>query len=603
MFGLSLSDFSNYDWQSAVSSVPPLRFYEYSTRFFQAAAALEEKGDAFGVKVFRFLGAVSSLAHNWSSRDKPFGPMVVMGTTRSADITDFNETDRALLAGLAETTKDPQLRARFADVACVMKFDHGLARVAARGYLEAAKLLADHDNWPPFVDYLERAGQLAASVGKNHQEFKDFVSEAKQLIDTFRPDDSGFACSKILELLLEYDEADPATYAPICVQLAQRAEQNKKFLVARAYWQLAVTLNRKLKDEQGARDCLLRSAETHASEASEWLSADKVSHGAAAHHLSCAVAALNQASAPKERVDEVHRKLIEEQKLSMQEMGSFSHPADLSELGDAARESVRNKDLQAALIALAFGIKLTNFEEFKKVVRDSAGKHPFLAMVPVMTADHEGRTTARRPSLWGAEQGGNEEAVLLEAFHRISTLQWPITVKGFIEPAVKQIWMEHQPSDRDLIFIVLDNPIIPPGHHHSFLRGLQAGLSADLHAAAYFLLPQFEAVIRHVLASRNVVTSRLNNQLVQEVRLLGSLLQLPETNEIFGTDLVLTMRALLTESFGSNLRNDITHGMLPDAGCYQPNVLYAWWLLLRICLMPIVQAQQSKSEPPPQQAE
>ena len=600
MFDISLSDFSNYDWESVVSSTPPLPFYEYSTRFFQAAAALEEKGDALGVKVFRFLGAISSLAPNWSSRDKPFSPMVVMGTTRSADVTDFNETDRALLAGLAETTKEPQLRARFADVACVIKFDHGLARTTANAYLEAVRSLAEHDNWTLFFDYLERAGQLAASVGKDHQEFKDFVSEAKQLIDRFRPDDTGFASSKILELLVEYDEADPSVHAPIAVQLAQRAEQNKKFHVARAYWQLAAGFYRKLKDEQKARECLIRSAETHASEALEFLSGDKVSHAAAADHLSRAVFALKQAGAPKERVDELHRKLLEEKRLSMQEMGAFSTPSiDLTELASAARELVRNKDLQSALITLAFGRSLADFEAFKRGVRESAGKYPFLAMVPVATTDNQGRTTALRPSLWDADKGGNDQAVLLETFHRISTIQWPVNVKAFIEPAAKQIWTDHRPGERDLLFIVQDNPVIPPGHHHSFLRGLRAGLSGDLHAAAHFLLPQFEGLVRHVLASNNVIVSKLDNQLIQEVRPLGTLLQLPETIEIFGADTVLTMRGLLTEPFGSNLRNDLAHGMLPDGACYQPNVLYSWWLLLRICLIPIVQAKQFKSDNPP----
>jgi len=48
------------------------------------------------------------------------------------------------------------------------------------------------------------------------------------------------------------------------------------------------------------------------------------------------------------------------------------------------------------------------------------------------------------------------------------------------------------------------------------------------------------------------------------------------------------MRGLLTEEFGSNLRNNLCHGMLTDYGCYHPNILYCWWLLLRICLVPDV---------------
>jgi hypothetical protein len=250
------------------------------------------------------------------------------------------------------------------------------------------------------------------------------VSEAKKLVDRFRSDDSGFASSKIIELLLEHEEAEPSIYGPISIQLAERAEKNKKFLVARTYWQLAAIFNRRLKNEQIEQHCLIRSAETHASEALEFLAGEKVSHLAAAHHFSCAVFALRQAGAPKERIEELHQKLVEEQKLGMEEMGAFSaSPVDLSELADAARKMVRNKDLQTALIVLAFGRGLVDFENFKKDVIKSAGEHPFLALVPIATTDSQGRTTARRASLWDAEKGGNDEAVLLETFHRLSSIQ------------------------------------------------------------------------------------------------------------------------------------------------------------------------------------
>jgi hypothetical protein len=44
------------------------------------------------------------------------------------------------------------------------------------------------------------------------------------------------------------------------------------------------------------------------------------------------------------------------------------------------------------------------------------------------------------------------------------------------------------------------------------------------------------------------------------------------------------MIGLLTEEFGSNLRNGLPHGLSADYQCGDLNVLYSWWLLLRICL-------------------
>lgn len=35
-----------------------------------------------------------------------------------------------------------------------------------------------------------------------------------------------------------------------------------------------------------------------------------------------------------------------------------------------------------------------------------------------------------------------------------------------------------------------------------------------------------------------------------------------------------------------NLRNETSHGLLTDEGCYSTQSLYAWWLLLRYALLP-----------------
>jgi hypothetical protein len=169
-----------------------------------------------------------------------------------------------------------------------------------------------------------------------------------------------------------------------------------------------------------------------------------------------------------------------------------------------------------------------------------------------------------------------------------------LTVQGFINVCADQIQLEHNPNLRELAYLVEDNPFVPPGHHISILRGLRAAFSGDMMMTGYFLIPQFEAIIRHALASRGIKTTKLDNSLIQEVRLLGALLQLPETTEIFGANLVLTLRGLLTEEFGANLRNRLTHGLLFDQECHDPNVLYCWWILLKIFLWPTMQASRAK---------
>lgn len=102
-----------------------------------------------------------------------------------------------------------------------------------------------------------------------------------------------------------------------------------------------------------------------------------------------------------------------------------------------------------------------------------------------------------------------------------------------------EIWLTHRPTLGDVQFLVMQNPFIPRGHEPLFLKGIIAGFRGDFDIVAHLLVPQIEESIRHVLQRAGYVTSKLDSKLIQEQRLLGTLLAMPETEEIFGRDQVL----------------------------------------------------------------
>jgi hypothetical protein len=595
--GITETDFTKYPWATLIASGTLAHFYEYSTRFTQEMQAYEGRGDSIGAKVFGFLAQVASLGANFENKEKPFDCRLRMSGRRSVDIYDFDEADGLLMASLVPLATDPELRARLADVSCAIKFNHQIAREAVKAYLEAANLLANPENWVQFIEYTERAADLAAGLGRGQQPIKDVIAEVEGSIGRFGPTDLGFCTSKLMDILLVH-RADPERFTTICLGIAERAEKSdrsNKWLVARDYWKLSARLQTIAKDEEGAKKSRIRAAETHVGEADEWLAREQPIHSSASHHLKCAVFALTEAGAPKEHIDEVRQRMLVEQKLAVDELGTISVPIDLRDMVEGALQVVTGKDLRTAILGLVFELPLLNFEELKKSARELAGKYPFLAMTGVEMIDEEGRTVARRQSIWDPQSPDYEKAILQEAFQEAASRRWPLTVEGFINVCADRIQLEHQPSLRELAFLVQDNPVIPPHHEMSILRGFRAGFAGDMMTICYFLIPQFEAVIRRVLALRGVKITNLDNSLIQEVRTLGTLLELPATIEIFGADLVLTMRGLLTEAFGSNLRNRVAHGLLLDPHCHEPNVLYCWWLLLRICLTPQIQTMRANS--------
>jgi hypothetical protein len=72
---------------------------------------------------------------------------------------------------------------------------------------------------------------------------------------------------------------------------------------------------------------------------------------------------------------------------------------------------------------------------------------------------------------------------------------------------------------------------------------------------------------------------------------------MPETANIFHEDLVFGLKGTLTSRFGRNFRNLIAHGLLDHNHFLSYDAIYIWWLILRICCMPVINQQEGKDAP------
>ena len=415
-FGVTFEEIQRYAWQS----VPPAlesrdRKYERASAFFfPKAAELREAGDELGERVFRFLGAVTSLAPRYDSKDTPFRPQIIDGTRRSAALEDFTDEDRAVLAQLTPVTNDPEIKARFADVAAVLKFDHALVRDAVYAYLATARVRESCDEWPGFIPDVERAAQLAWKLGRKSEPFNDVMSYIESLVAKYSPSDAGLCCSRLMELMQEFGHGDAQAYAPIAETLAERAEANAKPHFAHSYWELASGWYRSAKQEADAQRCVIRAAETHVLEAEAALKRPQPSYMASASHLATAVEALRRSNAPKERVDEVHRLLLERGKRTKEEMGLFSHDVKIDELQEGARKHVEGHNLRAAIFRLALGASPIDPKEHRLSVEQLAKDHPLTFLFSTSAMDRDGRVIGHRPSLLTTDHAEYERALWAE---------------------------------------------------------------------------------------------------------------------------------------------------------------------------------------------
>jgi hypothetical protein len=63
---------------------------------------------------------------------------------------------------------------------------------------------------------------------------------------------------------------------------------------------------------------------------------------------------------------------------------------------------------------------------------------------------------------------------------------------------------------------------------------------------------------------------------------------MPDIEATLGEDLLFDLRGILVEKPGSNLRNRMAHGLMSNAAFYDFPSVYLWWLLLKLCCLPIL---------------
>ncbi len=321
---------------------------------------------------------------------------------------------------------------------------------------------------------------------------------------------------------------------------------------------------------------------------------------AAAGFLADGIEALRRAGEAKERIESLRKRLSEIQQLSLSEMKTFStEKLDISAPIESAREHVRGHDLLTALMRFALGYELIDCAELKKTVTENANDFPMQHLFGASIIDSQGRVIKQKPGMFGLSGEDLEKRLLEEMFSHAAQFMWSLRVTTYIEPGRIQIYNDHHPGTDDLAFLVTNNPFVPPGHEGIFLRGIVAGFHRDFLVAAHLLVPQIENSLRYVLESHGVDVSNLKSDGTQPVKVLGAIFDMKETTEILGESLCFELRGCLIEKTGYDFRNRVAHGFVSEAECYSAAASLIWWLVLRICLIPIFQALNSREDTPP----
>jgi len=587
---LTKQDFINSGWKEVVNSSERKECLSYRMTFWNKAKQAEAAVNIREQILFEILAFVTGAAIKPELNDEFFGEV----------FSNLAEEYLNFLTEIAPEISDPELQARVADILWVKNGNYQMAQLAVEAYLESAKQLEDPQKWTRCVDRIERSLRLARKINYQPEIVIEYIDE---VLNRYQGEDPLWLSIKLHELLQDEKNINllrkkqllnTAKYAALAEKGAIFQESSKEWDKARNYWKIKAEWHRIEKNVEKAYTARMLAAETYMKEAEDSLTKHPTPYFKASRDLQKAFEAFErlksqgieeERAAINTRLEEIHKRLLEYQQKSYNELITISSEFNISEEVELARSQVRGKEFPEALLSLAFLATPPKVLDLQQIVEGNGLSRLFSKE----KINEMGKVVARQNS------NNLEETIRFKMYDEAAKYQ-KIYAQAFIEQARYQIFSEHiiQKSEEnkiketDLLPLVLNNPFVPPGREYLFAKGLYAGLIGDFITSTHILIPQIENSVRYLLSNRGAITSGIdnkNNGIQQEDNLNTTLFpsKYQQITSIFDEDTLFDLQGLLIEKSGSNLRNRMAHGLINDHEFSSPIFSYLWWVTLRLC--------------------
>lgn len=582
---LTAEDFDFSEWMEVSGSGAPPVFWDYS-RLYASRAAEEPRSSGRQV-AYQFLSDLCSLVLDENDPKFPFGPLVSTVEGTSAQLNDFSSADVAALAKHLARISDCALRARIADVDWIVNRATESVEVALAAYLSAAK--SSHDAGKAledlnFIKYIIRAARLARQTGKLAQVQSQLRSFFSHYLEH---DEHSYTLLNLIGAMLIAKIPENEVLADCAEERAVRLEARGSWMLARSYWSLLQEIGSALKDDALVGKARLSLAETHVKEA-EMASSCIV----AAHHIEQGISAFRKIPGQTQRLGQLHKQLLQYQENFLSEMILIEEKIDGKELFHRAVRAVAEADtLNDAFLNLG---KLLHFDlpregVCQKIAEEHMKRFLFSNFMPGVKSSRTGKTLAREST--GESNDGQR---LREKTYEKGAMAFDFVAQATIAPAAAEIYDRFRPSLVEVLELIEHSLFIPESRSLVYAKGILCGLEGDFDTAAHLLIPQIENSLRHLMSAAGHLSSRLDDDLIQDEYLLHHLLYRSEMHDVVGPDNVFRIRTLFTERFGLNFRNNLAHGLV-DLGVYPSHsAISTWGLAVYLVFFPAVSMQLCK---------
>jgi hypothetical protein len=197
---------------------------------------------------------------------------------------------------------------------------------------------------------------------------------------------------------------------------------------------------------------------------------------------------------------------------------------------------------------------IPKIQEEKIRLKERAEKAPLLDLVSTFTIDSSGNTISR------VGVGLDAERQKLYFFMYESMR----LIIPFMHLHITKMKEQGKMTTESIMELIKDSELITEDHKEIVRRGMDAYMAEDYLVCCHLLIPQLEAAIRRLFAlnGANIMRSKKNPDEGNEYRSLDSLLGSTEAVAYMGEDIANYFRNVLTDQYGWNIRNQVSHGLL-----------------------------------------
>ena len=541
--------------------------------------------DALDLEVFDLIKRAYGISIIFRSDRRDGDEKLEYRTYGEEGIIPFTDTELRIINSLDWAKLPHNLKAHIYDVIWLCNHEYKAAETAAEEYYESYREWFDEVNWVQCVDYIRRAIELSAKIGRNDKK-ESFLTGVYNDIVRLNGDDSSFLSISLIELLTCQNYCcDFNTLIPFADRLISKNEGSlgTAHIVEQAYYMKA-ELYKKLKDSVSENnvyvqyaDALMQGAEMLVKASNDEKKVDNRNWFMAENNVKKAIKLFQNHGASEKAVN-AQKRLVEIQKDAIKHIQMHEFKYDVSEFYKKFCDEYGNHNVHELVWDVIFTFGFQNKQEIREEVTKNAS--PISSLFPKQMLGAEGQTEFLLPGL----KLDDENNILLHMYHRAKEnelIQGQTFGTWFI-----QYFRKLDLQETDLDFIFENNPIIPKGQEKDVQRGVYYGLTGHMSDALDKLAPKVENIIRNLAEMcGDLMTYYDLKEEVQQKKVLSQVFLGEKLNECIEENILFTFDGLLQQKAGSNIRNRIGHGLNTEVECSTGDCIYFVMIVLKFCAL------------------